>query len=35
MRFATYAYEGEERAGAVRDGVIHPLPEGVTILTLV
>ncbi|MEU6139807.1 fumarylacetoacetate hydrolase family protein [Streptomyces sp. NPDC047081] len=35
MRFATYEFQSEERAGAVRDGVIHPLPEGVTVLTLV
>ncbi|MDH6513749.1 2-keto-4-pentenoate hydratase/2-oxohepta-3-ene-1,7-dioic acid hydratase in catechol pathway [Streptomyces sp. SAI-135] len=34
MRFATYEYQGVERAGVVRDGVIHPLPEGVTVLTL-
>ena len=35
MRFATYEYEGAERAGVVRDGVVYPLPEGVTVLTLV
>ncbi|WP_046727773.1 fumarylacetoacetate hydrolase family protein [Streptomyces humi] len=35
MRFATYEHEGEERAGVVRDGVIHPLPAGVTLLSLV
>ncbi|MFE5030882.1 fumarylacetoacetate hydrolase family protein [Streptomyces sp. NPDC056683] len=35
MRFATYEHEGEERAGVVRDGVIHPLPDGVSVLTLV
>ena len=35
MRFATYEYEGAERAGAMRDGVIHPLPEGVTVLSLI
>ncbi|MDH6604599.1 2-keto-4-pentenoate hydratase/2-oxohepta-3-ene-1,7-dioic acid hydratase in catechol pathway [Streptomyces sp. SAI-208] len=34
MRFATYEYQGVERAGVVREGVIHPLPEGVTVLTL-
>ncbi|MFC4504365.1 MULTISPECIES: fumarylacetoacetate hydrolase family protein [Streptomyces] len=35
MRFATYEYEGAERAGVVRDGVVHPLPEGITVLTLI
>ncbi|WP_217553613.1 fumarylacetoacetate hydrolase family protein [Streptomyces sp. GbtcB6] len=35
MRFATYEHDGEERAGVVRDGVIHPLPDGVSVLTLV
>ncbi|MFJ8109608.1 fumarylacetoacetate hydrolase family protein [Streptomyces sp. NPDC096132] len=36
MRFATYEYEGVERAGVVReDGVVHPLPEGVTVLELI
>lgn len=35
MRFATYEHEGEERAGVVRDGVIHPLPAGVSLLSLV
>ncbi|MGW7258789.1 fumarylacetoacetate hydrolase family protein [Streptomyces sp. NPDC054834] len=35
MRFATYEHQGEERAGVVRGGVIHPLPEGVTLLTLI
>jgi len=35
MRFTTYAYEGVERAGVVRDGIIHPLPEGVTVLELI
>lgn len=35
MRFTTYAYEGVERAGVVRDGVIHPLPPGTTVLSLV
>ncbi|MGW0947938.1 fumarylacetoacetate hydrolase family protein [Streptomyces sp. NPDC002623] len=34
MRFATYEHEGMERAGAVRDGVVHPLPEGGTVLAL-
>ncbi|WP_406327730.1 fumarylacetoacetate hydrolase family protein [Streptomyces sp. NBC_00203] len=35
MRFTTYAYQGVERAGVVRDGIIHPLPEGVTVLELI
>ncbi|MFD8757720.1 fumarylacetoacetate hydrolase family protein [Streptomyces mirabilis] len=35
MRFTTYAYEGVERAGVVRDGIIHPLPPGTTVLSLV
>ncbi|WP_433454483.1 fumarylacetoacetate hydrolase family protein [Streptomyces sp. CA-142005] len=34
MRFATYEHEGAERAGVVRDGVIHPLPDGTTVLSL-
>ncbi|MFE2967111.1 fumarylacetoacetate hydrolase family protein [Streptomyces sp. NPDC059340] len=35
MRFTTYAYEGVERAGVVRGGIIHPLPPGTTVLSLV
>ncbi|MER6081104.1 fumarylacetoacetate hydrolase family protein [Streptomyces sp. NPDC001833] len=35
MRFATYEHDGEEHAGVVRDGVLHPLPDGVSVLTLV
>lgn len=35
MRFATYEHEGVERAGVVRDGVIHPLPPGETVTALV
>lgn len=35
MRFATYEYQGAERAGVVNEGVIHPLPEGVTLLSLI
>ncbi|MFF7882653.1 fumarylacetoacetate hydrolase family protein [Streptomyces sp. NPDC007896] len=35
MRFTTYAYEGVERAGVVREGIIHPLPSGTTVLSLV
>lgn len=35
MRFATYEHEGVERAGVVRDGVIHPLPVGETVTALV
>ncbi|MFF5141690.1 fumarylacetoacetate hydrolase family protein [Streptomyces sp. NPDC013157] len=35
MRFATYEHDGEEHAGVVRDRVLHPLPDGVSVLTLV
>ncbi|MFF3505431.1 fumarylacetoacetate hydrolase family protein [Streptomyces sp. NPDC003247] len=35
MRFAAYEDEGVERAGVVRDGVIHPLPVGETVTALV
>lgn len=33
MRFATYEFEGVERAGVVRDGIVHPLE--VSVLELV
>jgi len=35
MRFATYECGGVERAGVVRDGVVHPLPLGTTVLSLI
>lgn len=35
MRIATYEYEGARRAGVVTEGVVRPLPEGVTVLDLI
>lgn len=35
MRFATYEYEGVEHAGVVQGRTLHPLPSGVTVLSLV
>lgn len=35
MRFTTYEHEGVERAGVVREDVIHPLPVGTTVLGLI
>ena len=35
MRFATYEFQGAERAGVVLQDRIHPLPAGVTLLSLI
>jgi 2-keto-4-pentenoate hydratase/2-oxohepta-3-ene-1,7-dioic acid hydratase in catechol pathway len=34
MRFATYEHQGRRGCGVVRDGMIHPLPDGTDLLGL-